>query len=119
MNDPTQPSNIVGYSTEHDVDERMAAQMVHDLCLAYPGHGWFVDIKGGVVHIKDLDLNDKWGMCIHYSQVKADANDRKRQVLRGAGELLERANLRRGRSDNERVLHVEGIPDKQMARNRL
>ena len=110
---------VVGYNTEFDSDEPMAAQMVHDLCKAYPGHGWFVEIKGGIVHVKDMDINPNWGMCLHYSQIKSDANDRRRQVIRAAGEFLERANLRRGASDGERVTSVEGIPDKHLIRNGL
>jgi hypothetical protein len=108
---------IVGYDTDSPADEAIAGQMVADLCHAYPGHAWFVVIKGGIVHVKDLDLNDKWGMCLHYSQMKDDATERKRQVLRAAGEFLERANLRRGAKDaDQKVLHVEGIPDRHMVR---
>lgn len=109
-------TQVVGYDTEHATDEPMAAQMVSDLCQAYPGHGWFVMIKGGIVHVKDLDLNDKWGMALHYSQIKGDAKDRKRDVLRAAGEFLERANLKRGAKSGQTVTRVEGIPDKHMAR---
>ena len=108
---------IVGYDTESPADEAIAGQIVADLCHAYPGHAWFITIKGGIVHVKDLDLNDKWGMCLHYSQMKDDATERKRQVLRAAGEFLERANLRRGAKDaDQTVRHVEGIPDRHMVR---
>jgi len=110
-------ANVVGFDTEHDSDAPMAAQMVADLAATYPGHDWFVVIKGGVVHVKVMTINPNWGMCLHYSQIKADAADRKRQLIRAAGEFLERAHLRRGRSEGENVLAVEGIPDKHMARN--
>lgn len=107
---------IVGIDTEHTADEAMAEHMLADLCQAYPGHAWFVVIRGGIVHIKDLDLNDKWGMCLHYSQIKGDAKERKRDVLRAAGEFLERANLKRGWNEGKRVTKVEGIPDAHMTR---
>ena len=107
---------IVGIDTEHTADEPMAEQMLADLCQAYPGHAWFVVIKGGIVHVKDLDLHANWGMCLHYSPIKGDAKDRKRDVLRAAGEVLERANLKRGANEGKRVLHVEGIPDRHMTR---
>jgi hypothetical protein len=107
---------IVGIDTEHERDEPLAGQMLRDLCEAYPGHGWFVIIKGGIVHIKDMDISDKWGMCLHYSQIKGDAKDRKRDILRAAGEFLERANLRRGRKTDDAALKVDGIPDKHMVR---
>lgn len=112
---------VVGIDTEHESDDTMAKQMLADLVHAYPGHAWFVTIKGGVVFIKDLDLNDKWGMCLHYSQIKGDANDRKRDVIRAAGEFLERARVARGRKVDglPSVLAIEGVPDKYMARNAL
>jgi hypothetical protein len=107
---------VVGYDTEHTQDEPLAEQMLADLVQAYPGHAWFVVIKGGIVHVKDMDLNDKWGMCLHYSQIKGDAKERKRDILRAAGEFLERANLKRGRKTDDVALSVEGIPQKHMAR---
>jgi len=112
----TVPALIVGIDTEHPQDEPLAEQMLADLVQAYPGHGWLVVIRGGIVHIKDLDLNDKWGMALHYSQIKGDAAERKRDILRAAGEFLERANLKRGRKTDDVALHVEGIPDKHMTR---
>lgn len=106
---------IVGIDAENTADETMAKHMLADLVQAYPGHAWFVAIKGGVVHVKDLDLNDKWGMCLHYSQIKGDANERKRDVLRAAGEFLERANVARGaKRSGQHVRHIEGVPDKWM-----
>lgn len=107
---------IVGYDCEHTADEPMAESMVRDLVGAYPGHSWFVVIRGGVVQVKDTDLHDKWGMCLHYSQIKSDAQDRKRSLIRSAGEFLERANLKRGANTGELVRKVEGIPDKHMTR---
>lgn len=105
---------IVGYDCEFDSDNLMAEGIVRDLVDAYPGHGWFVAIKGGVIHVKDLDLNEKWGMCLHYSQIKGDANDRKKQVTRAAGEFLERANLARGKKTEQVVKSIEGVPQKHM-----
>jgi hypothetical protein len=106
---------IVGIDAERETDETMAKEMLADLVHAYPGHAWFVAIKGGVVHVKDLDLNDKWGMCLHYSQIKHDANDRKRDVLRAAGEFLERANVARGaKRAGQDVTSIEGVPQKWM-----
>lgn len=88
---------VVGIDCEHDRDDPMAMQMVRDLCDAYPGHAWFVVVRGGVVHIKDMDMHPDWGMCLHYSQIKADAADRKKQVLWAAGEFIERARMKNGK----------------------
>jgi hypothetical protein len=88
---------VVGIDCEHDRDDPMAMDMVQALSQTYPGHSWFVVIKGGIVHIKDMDLHPDWGMALHYSQIKSDAADRKRQVLFAAGEFLERARKQSGR----------------------
>ena len=111
----TSDNVIVGYDTEHDRDEPIAREIVTNLTEHYPGHGWFVLIKGGVVQVKNLHWSDKWGMVLHYSQIKGDANDRKKQVIRAAGEFLERANLKRG-AKTEDAVAVEGIPLKDMGR---
>lgn len=107
---------IVGIDTEFPADEPMAEQMLADLCQAYPGHAWFIVIRGGVIHVKNLDWNDKWGMALHYSMVKADAAERKRELLMKAGEFMERANVLRGAKGEQTVRHIEGIPDKQLTR---
>jgi hypothetical protein len=72
-------------------------RMLQDLCAAYPGHAWFVVIRGGIIHIKDMDLHPDWGMALHYTQVTNDAADMKKQVLRAAGEFLERARKKNGK----------------------
>ena len=109
-------NNVVGYDCESPADDTMAAQMICDLSAAYPGHDWFVRIHGGIVHIKVMSINPNWGMALHYSQIKTDAKERKASLIRSAGEFLERANLRRGRSENQVVSKVEGIPSKHMNR---
>jgi hypothetical protein len=89
-------TGVVGIDCEHDRDDPMAMQMVKDLCEAHPGHAWFVVIRGGIVHVKDMDLHPDWGMALHYNQIKGDAADRKKQVLWAAGEFLERASRLNG-----------------------
>ena len=108
-------SPIVGIECEHDRDDPMALEMLQTLSGAYPGHSWYVKITGGIVHVKNLDFSDKWGMALHYSQIKADASERKRELVRAGGEFLERANLRRGEK-TEAHSSIEGIPEKHMRR---
>lgn len=108
-------SPVVGIDVENDIDDPMAMGMVRDLCRQYPGHSWFVVIRGGIVHVKDMDISPDWGMCIHYSDIKDDANDRTRKVLRAAGEFLERARVKRGEG-SKAVTSVEGIDQKYLQR---
>ena len=108
--------NVVGIDCEHARDEGMAGEALRTLVQHYPGHGWFVAIRGGVMHIKDMEINPNWGMCLHYSSIKGDAAERAQQIVRAAGEFLERANLKRGASEGVSVKHVEGIPDAHIQR---
>lgn len=110
---------IVGYDTEHDSDEGLASRILRTLVDAYPGHGWYVTIRGGIIQVKDMDVHPNWGMALHYTQVTHDAAELKKSVLRAAGEFLERANMARGRKTEDRVTGVEGIPDKDLVRARL
>lgn len=107
---------IVGIECEHDRDDPMALEMLHTLTQAYPGHSWFVKITGGIVHVKNLDMSDKWGMALHYSQMKNDAAERKRELLRAGGEFLERANVRRGMKTEDQHGLIEGVPLKHQVR---
>lgn len=88
---------IVGIDVEHDRDDELAMRMLRDLCQAYPGHSWFVVIRGGIIHIKDMDMHPDWDMALHYSKVTNDAGDLKRQVLFAAGEFIERARKKNGK----------------------
>ncbi len=109
-------NQVVGIDVENDIDDPIAMGMIRDLVKAYPGHAWFVVIRGGIVHVKDLDISPAWGMCLHYSDIKSDASDRTRKLLRAAGEFLERANLKRGANTGQVVKHVDGIEDKYLTR---
>lgn len=113
------PTSIVGFDTEHERDEPLASEMLRYLVDAYPGHGWFIIVRGGIVQVKDMDIHPNWGMSLHYTQIAGDAADRKKQILRSAGEFLERANLRRGRKTDDVAMRVDGVPDKDLLRARL
>jgi hypothetical protein len=75
----TAPANVVGFDCEHATDEPMASQAVHDLCQAYPGHDWFVVVKGGVMHVKSMTISDKWGMCHRAISVSPPAGQQVQQ----------------------------------------
>ena len=78
----------IAADTEHDRDIPMARELIGILHGAYPGHEWFVLIRGGVVQIKKLEWSSNWGMALMYANLKGDATARKRDVLRAAGEFL-------------------------------
>ena len=106
---------IVGYDTEHDADESLAGGILRTLIDAYPGHAWFVLIRGGVIQVKNTEWHHAWGMSLHYSQVIHDAKVMKAEVIRAAGEFLERAHVARGmKNDGDSVRRIEGVPQKHM-----
>ena len=95
--------------TEEVQDLSLAKDIAETLHQTYPGHLWAVSVKGGVVFIKNLYISDKYGMCLHYNNIKGDAGHRKRRVINAAGEFLERARMKRGAYDGRAVKQVDGI----------
>jgi len=82
------------------------------LWAAYPGHPWSVAVKGGVIFIRHLEFPANWGMATKFKDVQHDATTLKATVVKSAGEWLERANLKRGRSNGDEIGRVEGVPEK-------
>lgn len=89
----------------------LAKEIAEILTFAYPNHSWWVRIDGGLVIIKHFGISGTCGMVRDYSHLASDANVRKRDVIRAAGELLERAGLRRGTFDGARVKNLERDKD--------
>lgn len=100
--------------TEGDTDfEQSDAHKVMELLTAaYPGHPWAVRVAGGVIFIRylDLRLNGNWGMAMKQKDTQHDAAALKKEVIRMAGEWLERSGLARGRSNGDEIVTVEGVP---------
>lgn len=102
-------------ATKAQEDE--AQQILEALTVAYPGHPWGVrvygDEKGGGFFIRHLDFPSNWGMnCRHRTRFYS-ASALKREVIRMAGEWLERANMKRGANLNEdEIGRVEGVPER-------
>ena len=99
------------YTTESEEvqDLSLAKDIAETLHSYYPGHLWAVNVTGGVVQIKNLYISDKYGMVIHYSNIKGDAGHRKKRVINAAGEFLERAYMKRGAYTGDAVKGVDGI----------
>ena len=90
-----------------------ADDVLEILSIAYPGHPWAVRVDGGVIFIRHLaNPNQQWGMICKVNQVNHDAAVLKREIIKMAGEFLERAGLKRGRYDDSEIQVVEGVPEK-------
>ena len=89
----------------------MAKEMLEVLNVAYPNHSFWVRIDGGVVVIKHFSISGTCGMVRKYRDLCGDSLARKREVIRAAGELLERAGLRRGAYEAQLVTNLERDKD--------
>lgn len=83
------PNDRVGESTAKDV--------LRELCRLYPGYSWIVQLKGGLLMIRNytLDWRGRYCMVRKLSDVQHDHGRLIREVRLMAGEFLERANMRR------------------------
>ena len=92
--------------------EAEANHILTTLTQAYPGHPWAVRVYDGGFFIRHLDFPANWGMnCRHRTRLYS-ASAQKREIIRMAGEWLERASLKRGRSEDIPIRRVEGVPEK-------
>lgn len=90
--------------------DNLAKEVLEVLNFTYPNHSWWVEVRQGLLIIKHFSISGAAGtigMVRHLSQVGHDATARKREVIRAAGELLERAGLPRGAFHGGRVTQLE------------
>lgn len=76
------------------------------LCRTYPYRKWYVEVvdKGRVAVVKIPDISMEFGVIIHLEQViEPDI----KKVCFAGGELLERFNLTRGKSDNHDLMDLD------------
>lgn len=105
---------IIQTESQDPLNLPLMKEIGETLARAYPGYSWFIRIDDGLLMISTVDINGTLGkqtslrMVRQYSQIAHDAEYRKRVVLMAAGELLERAHLRRGQSSGEKPKVFEG-----------
>ena len=89
-----------------------AHSIMEVLTAAYPGHPWAVRVDGGICFIRylDVELKGTWGMALKMGAMQHDWAVLKRDVIRAAGEWLERSGLGRGASNGDEIVSVEGVP---------
>ena len=94
--------------TQDDRNLPMMKEIGEYLALAYPGYTWHIRIDGGMLIIKNMSISDVWSMAVRYSSIAHDAKRRKHEVIMKAGEFLEAASLKRGRSEGVIAQSLEG-----------
>jgi hypothetical protein len=101
---------ITGWTSKSPANAGMARNALEALHKHYPMHSWFVRIDGGVIVIYNYAIDGRHGMVRHLSQIQGDDTTFVKSVVRAAGELLERARLRRAaRQAGVVVREVDGI----------
>jgi len=94
------------------------------LMAVYPRYHWLVntDGKNGVVTIRcgeinaEVNANRLPGMVLHLKNL-SDYSIARRKIVMAAGELLERANLKRGPWDGQTVKKVDGLKPQHQPRS--
>ncbi|RLD78860.1 MAG: hypothetical protein DRJ15_10665 [Bacteroidetes bacterium] len=86
-------SNVIDGMQITATEQLQAKNIGEHLLKHYPGHLWAVQVYQGLVIIKNLALSGNWGFVLHQDKMDNDGKD----IVRSAGELLERYNLSRGR----------------------
>lgn len=98
-------------------DMDIAKDVAESLHKHYPGHLWAVSVQGGIVYIRNLAVSHSHGMVVHLSSYYADPGNRK--IITSAGELLERAHLKRGADNGDQAIILEGVAEKYQPRDGL
>jgi len=87
--------------TAPSADDYLTARTVAEkLNEIYPGYMWAVHCQreSGVLDIRNLNLPSRYAFTLHVNKI-ATASELVRKAARGAGEILERFRLARGRID--------------------
>ena len=95
---------------DNELGKALAKETAETLTLVYPNHSWWIGQRQGVLIIKHFSISGASGtigMVRHISALANDATRRKREIVRAAGELLERAGLPRGAFQGGRVTKLE------------
>lgn len=93
---------------DNKLAEEWAKRAAEVLTAAYPNHSWWVDCRGGVLVIKHFGITgERMGMVRHTSALSQDWRTFKTDIIRAAGELLERAGKKRGAFDGSPTTHFE------------
>lgn len=90
----------------HDI--QMAKMIAEALNSAYPGHLWAVNVRGehGIATIHNMMLSGEWGYTLHLDK-RYSASETVAAAKRGAGEILERYNVARGRANMDKMSEMK------------
>lgn len=93
--------------SKSELGHDLAKQALTVLSLKYPGYSWFVRVDGGIIDIKCAEIG-KASMIRRLKDTDHDAAVFRRDLIKSVGEFLERAHLRRGKSEGVNARILEG-----------
>ena len=95
---------------DNPIADATAKEVLEILTPLYPNHGWYVEVKQGVVIIKHLEASGERGligMLRKLDQLPKGGSAFRREIMRAGGELLERAGLGRNARNDDPVTKFE------------
>ena len=96
------------YEAKQEASDIAASKELAEAILKqYPGHYWAIRVQGaqGIATIHHMLLSSEWGYVIRLDKCFS-ASHLQEKAIRGAGELLERYNVVRGRANDEKMTHM-------------
>lgn len=86
------------------LDFAMSKTIAEALHLKYPGHLWAVRVRGdqGVATIHNLMLSAEYGYLLKLDK-NFSISDLEKRAIRGAGEILERFAVMRGKAQDDNL----------------
>ena len=92
------------------MEESYAKEAAEILNIAYPNHSWWIECRQGTLIIKHMEASGFRGsvaMLRHINSLAHDAAVRKKDIVMKAGEMLERAGMKRGARTDDPVTGFE------------
>jgi len=100
---------------DNKLADAFAKSCAETIFTAYPNHSWWVECKGGVLVIKHMEASGVRGLVgmLRKMDVLPTGRALHKELIRAAGELLERAFLDRGERNEDPVERFDA-QDKQV-----
>ncbi len=109
------------YYPNHARDQALAGRIGDLLWHHYPNHIWYVNVDSqptvGIVKIYNGIISTSHSYNLHLQTVLDDPD--LKCIVRAGGELLERANIKRGSWEGDVPTYVEGLPAKYQPTGRI
>jgi hypothetical protein len=103
---------------DNPLADAFAKEVAEVIVPMYPNHSWNIEVKQGVLIIKHMEASGARGLIgmLRHMDKLPRGRALRRELMRAAGEMLERARLRRGGRTDDPVTSFE-LDDKSLAKH--